>query len=99
MIETLSPVGDLDELVLDELEAQLSAVASDCDLVVDFTEVTFCGSGCIRLLIETHNRLRDGGGSMVVRNVRTGVRRAFSEGAVDFLLEPEPEGNGRGDAA
>ena len=43
MIETLSPSGDLDELVLDDLEAQLVAVASNADLVLDFTEVTFCG--------------------------------------------------------
>jgi anti-anti-sigma factor len=99
MIETLSPSGDLDELVLDDLEAQLVAVASNADLVLDFTEVTFCGSGCIRLLIQTYNRLRAGGGSMVIRNVRTGVRRAFSVGAVDFLLEPDPDANGGSDAA
>ena len=36
---------------------------------------------------------------MVIRNVRTGVRRAFSVGAVDFLLEPDPDANGGSDAA
>jgi anti-anti-sigma factor len=90
MIETLSPSGDLDELVLDAFQAQLEAFAGDTELVLDFTAVTFCGSGCIRLLIETANRLRDGGGSLIIRNAQSIVRRAFQVGAVDFLLEPEP---------
>jgi hypothetical protein len=41
-------------------------------------------------LIETSNRLKAGGGSLVIRNARSIVRRAFSVGAVDFLLEPDP---------
>ena len=93
MIETLSPTGDLDELVLGALQADLEAFSDDTDLVLDFTEVTFCGSGCIRLLIETSNRLKGGGGSLIIRNARSIVRRAFSVGAVDFLLEPEPPDN------
>jgi anti-anti-sigma factor len=89
MIETLSLKGDLDELVLDAIQTQLEAVVGDTELVLDFSEVTFCGSGCIRLLIETANRLRDSGGSLVIRNAQSIVRRAFTVGAVDFLLEPE----------
>jgi anti-anti-sigma factor len=94
MIETLSPSGDLDELVLDALEAELDAFVGDTELVLDFAAVTFCGSGCIRLLIETSNRLQAGGGSLIIRNAQSIVRRAFSVGAVDFLLEPEPEATG-----
>jgi len=89
MIGTLAPTGDLDELVLDALQAQLDGFGDDVDLVLDFTDVTFCGSACIRLLIETSNRLKGGGGSLIIRNARTIVRRAFAVGAVDFLLEPE----------
>lgn len=89
MIETLSPTGDLDELVLDALQADLEAFGDSTELVLDFAGVTFCGSGCIRLLIETSNRLKAGGGSLIIHNARSIVRRAFSVGAVDFLLEPE----------
>jgi len=93
MIETVSPTGDLDELVLDALQEQLAAVGDDAELVLDFSAVTFCGSACIRLLIETDNRLRSGGGSLIIRNAQSVVRRAFAVGAVDFLLEPEPDGD------
>jgi anti-anti-sigma factor len=96
MIETLAPSGDLDELVLDELQAKLDLIGSDSALVLDFSAVTFCGSSCIRLLIQTANRLREGGGSLVIRKPRAVVRRAFTVGAVDFLLEPE---GGDGDTA
>lgn len=92
MIEMLSPSGDLDELVLDELQAQLEAFGDATELVLDFTAVTFCGSGCIRLLIETANRLSGAGGSLIVRNPQSIVRRAFTVGAVDFLLEPDGGG-------
>lgn len=90
MIETLSLDGDLDELVLDAVQAQLERFVGETELVLDFTAVTFCGSGCIRLLIETANRLKGTGGSLIIRNAQSIVRRAFSVGAVDFLLEPEP---------
>lgn len=93
MIGTMSPMGDLDELVLDAFQSELEAFGDDTELVLDFAGVTFCGSGCIRLLIETSNRLKGGGGSLVIRNARSIVRRAFSVGAVDFLLEPEPTGD------
>ena len=89
MIEMLSPSGDLDELVLDEFQQQLQGFDDGTELVLDFTAVTFCGSGCIRLLIETGNRLRGSGGSLIIRNAQSIVRRAFAVGAVDFLLEPE----------
>jgi anti-anti-sigma factor len=89
VLQTVSPSGDLDELVLDAFQAELSAIANDAELVLDFAAVTFCGSGCMRVLIETMNRLRDGGGSLVIRNAQPIVRRAFTVGAVDFLLEPE----------
>jgi anti-anti-sigma factor len=89
MIQTLAPSGDLDELVLDAFQAQLDGIGDDAQLELDFAAVTFCGSGCIRLLIEASNRLKAGGGSLIIRNARTSVRRAFSVGAVDFLLERE----------
>jgi len=92
LIATLSPSGDLDELVLDALQADLDAIADDSQLELDFAAVTFCGSACIRVLIETANRLRAGGGSLIIRNPQTIVRRAFAVGAVDFLLEPELDG-------
>lgn len=95
MIGTMSPKGDLDELVLDAFQAELETFGDDTELVLDFAEVTFCGSGCIRLLIETSNRLKAGGGSLTIRNARSIVRRAFSVGAVDFLLEPETTGDDR----
>ncbi len=81
MIENLSPTGDLDELVLDAFQGQLEAFVGDTELVLDFAAVTFCGSGCIRLLIETSNRLQATGGSLVIRNAQSIVRRAFSVGA------------------
>jgi anti-anti-sigma factor len=90
MLQTVSPSGDLDELVLEAFQAELAAVAADAELVIDFAAVTFCGSSCMRVLIETANRMRDGGGSFVIRNVQPIVRRAFAVGAVDFLVEPEP---------
>jgi anti-anti-sigma factor len=98
MIQTLAPKGDLDELVLDAFQAQLDGIGDDAELVLDFAAVTFCGSGCIRLLIEASNRLKAGGGSLVIRNARTIVRRAFSVGAVDFLLEAEPADGSPGTA-
>lgn len=93
MIATLSPSGDLDELVLDAFQAELEAIADGSELVLDFAAVTFCGSGCIRLLIETSNRLQASGGSLIIRNAQSIVRRAFTVGAVDFLLEPDPNGD------
>jgi anti-anti-sigma factor len=93
MSVTLSPSGDLDELVLDAFGAELAAVRDESELILDFTEVTFCGSACIRLLIETANRLRAANGSLIIRNAPSTVRRAFVVGAVDFLLEPEPDGD------
>ena len=89
MLQTVSPSGDLDELVLETFQAELAAVANDTELVLDFSAVTFCGSGCMRVLIETMNRLRESGGSLIIRNAQPIVRRAFTVGAVDFLLEPE----------
>jgi anti-anti-sigma factor len=94
MMATLSPSGDLDELVLDAFQAELEAIADGSELVLDFAAVTFCGSGCIRLLIETSNRLKASGGSLIIRNAQSIVRRAFSVGAVDFLLEPDASGDG-----
>ncbi len=83
--------GDLDLFSVGALRAALETVSGT--LVVDLGEVEFMDDSGLGQLLQVLRRLREGGGSLVLRDPRDDIRRVFEITGptwVDGLtIEPE----------
>jgi anti-anti-sigma factor len=63
-------------------------------IVLDFSEVTFCDTACLTLLVQARGRLTADGGSLVLRNPSAFPRRlltmAKAQGLIDIDIEDHP---------
>ena len=72
---TLSCGGELDMATAGMLRDATEPL--DCDVTIDFSEVTFCDSSGMAVLIGLHQRLDAGGHRVRVVGVRPVVTRVF----------------------
>ena len=77
MITVRVATAEIDSATAPQLAAQLSALNSGEDVLVDFSEVTFCDSTGIRVLLATLKSQMAGGGSLRLVNVAPAVSRVF----------------------
>lgn len=93
--------GDSLNLTLSgELDYTNSTTLDDClepllldtpaHLVLDVTDLTFCDSAGLSVLIGAHHRLARAGGDMTLRGVRGALRRVVGITGLDtlFIIEP-----------
>lgn len=63
-------------------------------IALDFSEVTFCDSSCLAVLVQARGRLTADGGSLVLRNPSGLPRRiltiAQAQGLIDIDIEDHP---------
>ena len=63
-------------------------------IVLDFSDVTFCDSSCLQVLVQARGRLTADGGSLVLRNPSALPRRlltiAQAQGLIDIDIEDHP---------
>jgi anti-sigma B factor antagonist len=85
--------GEVDLAVAPQLREDLRIIvrASDADLVVDCTHLTFIDSTGITVLLEAHRDLRQRGRELYVANVRTTARTAFEVLGLGDLLRHDQE--------
>jgi anti-sigma B factor antagonist len=71
------PPPEIDVATAPELASRLAAVDVGAQVVVDFTEVDFCDSSGLGVLVVAYNRQHHGGGGVVINNVREPIRQLF----------------------
>ncbi|MFI6485320.1 STAS domain-containing protein [Nonomuraea sp. NPDC050663] len=91
-------MGDLDKTTVPQLQRPVRALIADgcTSLVIDTTELAFCDSSGLWLLLETQQQIRQQGGAMRLEGVHgvlrrileiTGLSAAFpTDGAVPHNL-------------
>ncbi|WP_410625521.1 STAS domain-containing protein [Amycolatopsis sp. cmx-8-4] len=67
--------GEFDLAVSAKLEGLLPAGTATDRIVLDMTEVTYCDSSCLQVLLRLGNRLRDAGGRFAIATTVTAVVR------------------------
>lgn len=67
--------GELDVATVEQLDGCLDGLGGA--VVVDLGGATFCDSSGLNTLFHAWRRIRDDGGSLVVRNPRPHLRRVF----------------------
>ncbi len=67
--------GEFDLAVSAKLEALLPADPGTARIVLDMTEVTYCDSSCLQVLLRLGNRLRDAGGRFAIATTVPAVVR------------------------
>lgn len=80
---TLLLDGELDAHSAPELGAAFDARSDGEQVVADLSELTFMDSSGLRIIISTHKRLGDGGGSLTLRNPTRSVQRLLSVSGLD----------------
>jgi len=85
--------GELDHDGCRDVHDEFQRIASGASapVVVDLAEVSFVASNGLRLLLETHHRLRDAGRRLMVHNLQPSVRKVVRTTGV-FDAIPELEG-------
>ena len=85
--------GEVDLAVAPQLREDLRVIvlASDTDLVVDCTHLTFIDSTGITVLLEAHRDLKKRGRELYVANVQTTARTAFEVLGLRDLLRYDQE--------
>ena len=72
--------GELDPhtspMLQEEIDGALAADATRA--VLDFGEVTFVDSAGLRVIADTHRRLKEAGGALVVRNPSRGLSKLLT---------------------
>ena len=68
---------EIDSATAPQLAAQLAGLDPGDDVLVDFSEVNFCDSTGIRVLLATLKAQMAGGGSLRLINVAPAVSRVF----------------------
>ncbi len=82
--------GELDHDGCRELWEEFRRVAeqSPIAVIVDLEGVPFVASNGLRMLLEAHHELRDGGRSLMVSNLQPSVRKVFlTTGIFDAIPE------------
>ena len=89
-VATVGVAGDLDAAtapILDEGIRRLDADgAGPVDVVVNLADVPFIDSSGLSVLVATHKRLRDRGGSLAVEGPSATARRLFAIAGLDQVL-------------
>ncbi|MEY9213993.1 anti-anti-sigma factor [Thermobifida halotolerans] len=91
----VTPKGDLDAItspaLANVLEGYLGTVEPCQGVVVDFSEVEFCDSRCIGVLVASYRQARDRGIGMAVASPRGAVQRLFVIAGIDQVITIEED--------
>ncbi len=83
--------GDLEQCDAERLRALLGdAIAPGRRLVVDLSEVEHLSAAALAVLVAAHRRLRDGGGSLVVRRPSPAVVRVLRVSGLHRVILVDP---------
>lgn len=83
----MTPPGELDPETAPDFEKRLGDLDAADEVVVDFTQVNFCDSSGLRILLVAYRRHDDAGGSFAIVNCSDQLRRIFEITELDFLLD------------
>lgn len=83
----IHPPSELDPSTEPDIEALLAACPADGETVVDMSEVTFCDSTGLRVIVAHWRRHEDAGGSLQVVGAAPHVRRVFQITGLQHLLD------------
>jgi anti-sigma B factor antagonist len=87
----LQLIGELDIGTAPALQAKLMALlASDGNVIVDLTALSFMDSSGISALIVAHKRSIDQGRKMILRNPRGPVAKVLAVSGTDQVFAIEP---------
>jgi anti-sigma B factor antagonist len=85
-------VAEIDASSSARFREQLAAVDAGADLVIDFSEVTFCDSSGISALIDHWRVVAMAGGDLRVANLQPHVERVFAiTGVLDLFVDQRGE--------
>ncbi len=94
-VVVVAPRGDLDAVTSPALaavlEEHLGAPKSCRGVVVDFSQVEFCDSRCIGVLVAGYRQARDCGIGMAVAAPRGTVQRLFVIAGIDQVITIEED--------
>jgi anti-sigma B factor antagonist len=83
-------VGELDLTQVEVARTVLEpAVADGVAVVVDLSDLTFCDSSCIRLLVLLRDRAKESGVPFRLVRARPNVRKIFSVAGLEDMLEAD----------
>jgi anti-sigma B factor antagonist len=80
------PPSEIDPATVGTLDEALRRCDPAGETVVDFTDVTFCDSSGLRVLIEHATRHADAGGALTLVGVSAAVRRVFEITGTDAMF-------------
>ena len=58
-------------------------------IILDFSEVEFMDSSCLKVLVQARGRLTENGGSLILRNPSTAAHRLLTVAGATDLLETD----------
>jgi len=58
-------------------------------IILDFSEVEFMDSSCLKVLVQARGRLTENGGSLILRNPSTAAHRVLTVARATDLLETD----------
>lgn len=85
---TLALEGRLDTNTVGQLEAEVAAIPSEVNLVMDFTNLEYISSAGLRCLLATQKRIGTAG-SFVIRNACDEIREVFDITGFSDILTVE----------
>jgi anti-anti-sigma factor len=87
-IRVAAPAGDIDLHTAPYLEQRLADYPADAVVYLDLSNVTFCDTICLRVLLRALRRHERGGGCFRVENPTTSVLQLLQvSGLEDTLME------------
>ncbi|GLU47522.1 STAS domain-containing protein [Nocardiopsis ansamitocini] len=91
----VAPRGELDAVTSPELGVVLDEYLTGDDphrgIVLDFSEVDFCDSRCIGVLVSAYRQARDRGKGLAVASPKGTVHRLFVIAGIDQVLTIEAD--------
>ena len=58
-------------------------------IILDFSQVEFMDSACLKVLVQARGRLTENGGSLILRNPSTAAHRLLTVAGANDLLEAD----------
>ena len=60
-------------------------------IILDFSQVEFMDSACLKVLVQARGRLTENGGSLILRNPSTAAHRLLTVAGANDLLEADAQ--------
>ncbi|MBV2364932.1 STAS domain-containing protein [Streptomonospora nanhaiensis] len=94
-VVVVSPAGELDAVTSPGLADVLNDILGDPDscrgVVIDLSQVTFCDSRCIGVLVSSYRQARDNGMGLALSAPQRAVLRLFMIAGIDQVIPIEED--------